>query len=161
MTQALWRIGSDTPDYEAHDLSGTGAERTGGRWNPKGVPVVYASESRALACLETIVHLNAGGLPLNRYLVRIDAPTDLWTAAITLDPSALPVGWDAGPPGKVSIDQGRDWLLGKASALLVVPSVIVPEERNVLINPSHPDAARISAVKVRKWTYDGRLTPAR
>lgn len=161
MTQALWRIGSDTPDYEAHDLSGTGAERTGGRWNPKGVPVVYASESRALACLETIVHLNAGGLPLNRYLVRIDAPTDLCTAAITLDPSALPVGWDAGPPGKVSIDQGRDWLLGKASALLVVPSVIVPEERNVLINPSHPDAARISAVKVRKWTYDGRLTPAR
>ncbi len=69
MSRRLWRIGTDTRSWQAHDLSGKGAEVTGGRWNAKGTPVVYASEARALACLETLVHLNAGGLPLNRYLV--------------------------------------------------------------------------------------------
>src|SRR5713101_8129256 len=64
----VWRIAADTPDYEAHDLSGKGAEKTGGRWNRKGTAMVYASASRALACLETIVHLGSGDpLPLNRY----------------------------------------------------------------------------------------------
>src|SRR3712207_8444198 len=62
VSRTVWRIATDTPDYEANDLSGAGAKVTGGRWNEKDVPVVYASETRALACLETVVHLNAGGL---------------------------------------------------------------------------------------------------
>jgi len=66
----VWRIAAETPDYEAHDLSGKGAEQTGGRWNRKGTPLIYTSVSRALACLETVVHLSSGdALPLNRYLV--------------------------------------------------------------------------------------------
>jgi hypothetical protein len=64
LSQAVWRIGTDTPAYEADDLSGAGARATGGRSNAAGVAVVYASRTRALACLETVVHLNAGGLPL-------------------------------------------------------------------------------------------------
>lgn len=154
----LWRIATDAPTYEAHDLSGKGAEKDGGRWNPPGLPVVYSSQTRALACLETVVHLNAGGLPLNRYLVQIDVPPDLWSKAEVLEPSALPIGWDAEPPGKVSIDIGSNWLKAKSSALLFLPSIIVPEEQNVLINPQHPDADAITATKVRKWTYDPRLT---
>jgi RES domain-containing protein len=153
----LWRIGSDTPAYEAHDLGGKGAERDGGRWNPAGLPVVYTSLTRALACLETVVHLNVSGLPLNRYLVEISVPADVWSRVQVLDPGALPVGWDAGPPGKVSIDLGAGWLKSRRSALLLVPSVIVPEEQNVLINPQHTDAGGITARKVRKWTYDPRL----
>ncbi|WP_066813142.1 type II toxin-antitoxin system Prs ADP-ribosylating toxin ParT [Sphingomonas asaccharolytica] len=157
MSLAVWRIATDTKDYEADDLSGTGARNTGGRWNDKGVAMVYGATSRALACLETIVHLNAGGLPLNRYLVEITIPDPVWAAAQVATASSLAVGWDAEPCGRVSIAFGSAWAAAKSSALLLVPSVIVPEEHNVLINPAHPDAAGIAARKVRKWLYDPRL----
>ena len=152
---SLWRIATDTPDYEATDLGGRGAEATGGRWNKKGSRVVYTSTTRALACLETLAHLNSGRLPLNRYLVEVVVPADLWKKAPTL--RAPPVGWDAIPEGRASITCGQDWLHAKASALLFVPSAIVAEEYNALINPDHPDAKRITARKVRRWLYDGRF----
>jgi RES domain-containing protein len=157
-TVTLWRIGSDTPDYAADDLAGIGAERTGGRWNRKGTRMVYASTSRALACLETLVHLGSGDLPLNRYLVAISVADATWTARDVFDPVAH-VGWDAEPAGLVSLDWGSAWAAGGTSLLADVPSAIVPEESNVLINPRHPDAATLGAIKVRKWTYDGRLRP--
>ena len=157
MTVVVWRIACDTPEYEAHDLSGKGAEITGGRWNRKGAPIVYASTSRALACLETVVHLSGGTpLPLNRYLVEISIPASAWASAIDFEPERH-VGWDAEPAGKVSLDWGTNWARGQSSVVARVPSVIVPEEFNVLINPAHEDAAQIESVKVRKWTYDPRL----
>jgi RES domain-containing protein len=156
LTHTVWRIATDTPAYESDDLTGAGAKATGGRWNEAGAPMIYASESRALACLETIVHLNAGGLPLNRYLVRIDLADAAWASAATLDSSSL-VGWDAEPAGRASIRYGTDWLRSVHSLLLFVPSVIVPEEQNVLVNPLHPDIAGVGATKIRRWTYDSRL----
>lgn len=158
MSRTVWRIAADTPTYEADDLSGAGAKATGGRWNAAGVPVVYTSQTRALACLETVVHLNAGGLPLNRYLVQVTIPDDVWAEAQTENSASLAVGWDAEPAGRASTGFGTNWIHSDPSALLVVPSVIVPEEFNVLINPRHSDSARITAVKVRKWLYDPRLT---
>jgi RES domain-containing protein len=152
---ALWRIATDAPRYASDDLSGRGALIQGGRWNEKGTPAVYASGSIALACLETLVHLGSSGLPLNRYLVRVEVDDAVWAARQTL--GALPVGWDAIPPGRVSVEVGQKWLAGAASALLAVPSVIVPEEFNVLINPRHADAAKLRATKLRKWLYDGRF----
>jgi RES domain-containing protein len=160
VSHTVWRIASDTPDYEADDLSGAGAKGTGGRWNAKGVPVVYTSASRALACLETVVHLNAGGLPLNRYLVAVTIPDEVWARARTESASSLAVGWDAEPAGRASISFGTEWLRSGNSALLVVPSVIVPEEFNILINPGHADSAGIAAAKLRRWLYDPRLTRA-
>ena len=160
MSRTVWRIGTDTPAYQAHDLTGAGAKATGGRWNPAGMAVVYGSESRALACLETMVHLNAGGLPLNRYLVAVSIPEPVWERARRVRPEALPVGWDAAPAGQVSISFGTDWVRAGASALLLVPSVIVPEECDVMINPAHADAAAITAVKLRRWMYDPRLRRA-
>lgn len=153
----LWRIATDTPDYLADDLTGKGAEVTGGRWNRKSRAVVYTSQSIALACLETVVHLKQGGLPFNRYLVKMSVPQATWAAREERDAASLPVGWDAEPAGKVSLDVGDSWIDDKTSALLVVPSVVVPEEHNVLINPAHPDAKGIAAQKVRKWLYDPRL----
>jgi RES domain-containing protein len=158
MTVHLWRIAALTPTYTAEDMTGGGAKASGGRWNAKGTAVLYTSENRALACLETVVHVVSGGLPLNRILVRLDVPDDIWkTAAIfdTADPTN--VGWDVEPAGKVSVDAGTNWANGGSSALLIVPSIIVPEETNILINPAHPDAAKIKATKIRKWTYDTRL----
>jgi RES domain-containing protein len=151
MTVSLWRIAATTAKYAADDMSGTGAKNTGGRWNPVGVAVIYSSENIALTVHETIVHLRSGSLPLNRYLVRIDVPDEVWAARHVLTP---PVGWDALPAGMISVQAGEAWLMSKASALLVVPSVIIPEESNVLINPLHPDAERIVAIPLRKWHYD-------
>ncbi len=160
MSRTVWRIATDTPAYQADDLSGAGAEATGGRWNQAGAPMVYASETRALACLETMVHLNAGGLPLNRYLVSVTIPDDIWANARRESLASLKVGWDAEPAGQVSIGFGTDWIRSGASALLVIPSVIVPEEFNVLVNPRHPGAAGVTVTKIRKWLYDPRLTKA-
>jgi RES domain-containing protein len=153
---SAWRIAVETRDFAADDLSGGGAKVTGGRWNRTGSAMVYASSSIALACLETVVHLSATGLPLNRYVVRLDIPSDLWKAAVVVDPVRL-VGWDAEPYGVTSQRYGEAWLRGGASALLRVPSVVVPEEFNVLINPLHPDRRRIAAVKLRRFLYDPRL----
>lgn len=152
----LWRIAADTPGYEAHDLTGKGAELSGGRWNRPGTPMVYASTSRALACLETVVHLAKVPLPLNRYLVEIRVPLELWDAAAKVDGARL-IGWAAEPAGKASLDWGTAWARGAHTLLAIVPSVIVAEELNVLINPAHPDAARVRSAKVRRWLYDGRL----
>jgi RES domain-containing protein len=157
VSSTVWRIATDTPTFEADDLSGAGAKATGGRWNETGAAVVYASQSRALAWLETIVHLNAGGLPFNRYLVAIQIPEAVWDRAQCETAESLKVGWDAEPAGRVSLRFGADWLKAGASALLVVPSAIIPEEFNVLINPLHPDSRDISAKKLRRWFYDPRL----
>lgn len=156
----LWRISSDTSSYLAEDLSGTGAKITGGRWNRKGAPMVYSSRSIALAVLETMAHLEAGLLPMNRFLVRIDVPDDVWNMRQVLSHVDAPLGWQAEPAGKVSLDYGDKWLSDNACALLQVPSVIVPEECNVLINPLHTDAASIKARKVRQFQYDARTRGA-
>lgn len=152
----VWRIAADTPDYAADDATGEGARCNGGRWNRAGTAAVYSSGSIALACLETIMHLNMAMLPLNRYLVRIDIPTDVWRQRTIFD-AATQVGWDALPAGRVSLDYGDRWLQATDSALLEVPSVIVPEENNIIINPRHPDARVFKYTKLRKWHYDARL----
>lgn len=151
----LWRIGVDTPDYQSDDLTGKGAELNGGRWNPKGMPVVYASVSQALACLEALVHIDVP-LPLNRYLVRIDVPNEAWRERTVFDANTG-IGWDAEPAGQVSIEWGAAWLSGSTSLLAAVPSIVVPDEVNILINPKNPGLARVKVTKVRKWLFDPRL----
>lgn len=158
MDVVVWRIAVDAPHYEAHELTGVGAQQSGGRWNRRGTPMVYASGSRALACLETLVHLaGADTLPLNRYLVAITIPASEWHTRVTFD-GAAQVGWDALPAGRVSLEWGTDWAKRLASVVAVVPSVVVPEEPNILINPLHDRARGITARKVRRWTYDGRFS---
>lgn len=153
----VWRIATETPDYLADDLSGTGAKITGGRWNKKGMPVLYCSDSPSLACLETLVHLGTSGLPFNRILIGIDIPEDVWDARKIETVQSLQVGWNVCPIGRVSIDVGDSWLNSNQSAILVVPSAIVPEDSVILVNPRHPDMSAITAVKIRLWTYDPRL----
>lgn len=153
----LYRIATDTPTYTAADLSGAGARQSGGRWNQPGVAMLYASTSRALACLETLAHLASGtSLPLNRYLVELTVPTAVWGARTVCAPASH-VGWDALPPGLVSIAWGTSWAQLGATLLAEVPSVIVEEEPTVLVNPSHPDMPQVTARKVRRWHYDPRL----
>ena len=86
-------------------------------------------------------------------------PDAVWAARATL-PRPPPVGWDAIPEGLVSRAQGSAWLGAERAALLAVPSVIIGDEDNVLINPAHRDAQRITATKVRRFVYDHRVRAA-
>ena len=88
--------------------------------------------------------------------MRVDVPEDVWAARETL-PRPPATGWDAIPEGLVSRAAGSAWLGAVRTALLAVPSVIIVEEDNVLINPAHPDAKRITATKVRRFVYDHRI----
>lgn len=151
----LWRIAQEHPSFPADDLSGAGAGISGGRWNSPGNPMVYASTSIALALLETVVHLS--GPPVwNRYLVEIEVPDEIWIAAERVLPEQLP-GWDAIPAGVSSISFGDRWLGAARSALLRVPSVVVPREENALIHPHHPDTARLGVRKLERVLYDPRF----
>ncbi len=157
MTIHLWRIASDTPEWSAEDMAGKGAASKGSRWNHAGERATCAATSISLAAWETRAHFGQGvQLPWNRYLVRIDVPDDVWHAREIL-PRPPPVGWDAIPEGLVSRNLGSAWLKAARCALLVVPSVIVNEEDNVIINPLHADAARLVAVKARRFVYDHRV----
>ena len=102
------------------------------------------------------MHLNAGGLPLNRYLVEVTIPDDVWSVREEAAATTL-IGGDAEPASIVSISYGTDWLRARRSAVLIVPSVIAFEEKNIIINPDHPDRTKIVARSIRKWTYDSRM----
>lgn len=149
----LWRIAAETRKYAANDLSGGGAAAFPGRWNGEAQPVVYCAQSIAVAVLETAAHIDDAGLPLNRFVVEIDVPGPLWARRETVGVDQLPATWSAIPAGRASILIGSDWLACKRSALLLLPSVIVPEEFVVLINPVHPAAGKIMAKAVRLFEY--------
>ena len=157
MTVYLWRVASDTPQWQAHELTGKGAALRGARWNHPGEHVSYAASSIALAAWETRAHFAAGSaLPWNRFLVQISVPDAVWAARQTLK-RPPPVGWNAVPESGTSRALGSAWLRAGASALWVVPSVIVEEENNVLINPAHAEAALIKATKLRRFVFDPRV----
>lgn len=150
----LWRIAADTRKYPADDLSGGGSAKNPGRWNDAGKPVVYAAPAISLAVLETAAHIDDGGLPLNRYLLELDVPDDVWASREELIVATLPVTWSAIPAGHASVKIGSTWLASLRSPILLVPSVVVPEERASLINPLHPECKRITARIVRLFEYN-------
>ncbi len=149
----LWRIAAETRRHGADDLSGAGAARYPGRWNDAGQPVVYTATSMALAVLETVAHLDDGGLPLNRYLVEVRVPAAAWAAREELAAAELPPTWAAIPAGRASVRLGSAWLASRRSALLLLPSAVLPEERVALLNPAHPLAAGLSARVLRRFEY--------
>ncbi len=146
---SLWRIAAETRLYKADDLSGAGAAKHPGRWNEEGDAVVYASPTRALAVLETAAYIDDASLPLNRFLLRIDVPKAAWAKRQILDAAAIDPAWRPIPAGRASARLGHDWYVSNKSALLLVPSVIVEEESNVLINPKHAGVAGMTARIVR------------
>jgi len=150
----LWRIAAETRLHRADDLGGAGAARWPGRWNDEGEPIVYCAPTIAMAVLETAANVDDAGLPLDRYLVEIRVPEVLWARREELKTARLPAAWDAIPAGRASVRIGSDWLSSLRSPILLAPSAIVPEERVALINPRHPDAARITARAVRRFEYN-------
>lgn len=141
------------PKWASTALSGEGARLYGGRWNSPGHPLVYLSTTRALAALELLVHLTTvGSRRIPRTLVTVKVPRhliggELWKSD----------GWQDNPPGKPTSDQGDDWLAVAKTAGVLAPSIIIPEEHNLLLNPLHPDFQEVKIVKTTPFLFDPRL----
>lgn len=147
----LYRL---APKKYAEDISGEGARRVGGRWNPVGYPVHYVSTSAALAVLEFLVHVDPDDLP-PMVLVTCRIPDE----KVTVYSGALPENWRSYPAPAKLPEIGRQWLESKTSLALQVPSVIFPEgpEANVMINPLHPEISDLTILKQEPFTFDTRL----
>ena len=143
--------------YLKTTLSGIGASMSKGyRWNGFSTRLVYTSESRALATLEVSVHLDLSeDLPTDRFYVEIEIPDEVAIQEIEIED--LPGGWNANPPDRTTQSIGDDFLLQGETAVLKVPSSIVPQEYNYLINPLHPDTGSIKVISKAAMNFDQRL----
>lgn len=135
----------------AHPVwSGLGAAMAGGRWNAVGVPVIYAASSKALSMLEVLVQ--GGDMAVPRAAVAATIPDEV---AIE-DLASLPVGWrEIGSPAAMAA--GTEWVVSGRTAVLRVPSAIVPDEMNYLVNPAHPAAALVIVDRAVPVEWDPRL----
>lgn len=128
----VWRL-TRAPFANA-PFDGTGPARGGGRWNSRGVRLAYASSSRALAILEVLVHVTRANAPADYVFIEADLPDD---AVEELDITRLPGDWRAEPPPAPLRTIGDSWVRNNTSVALRVPSALVPEEYNFLVNPAH------------------------
>ena len=140
--------------WVASAMSGEGARLYGGRWNPPGIPAVYLAESRALAALEILVHAPREVLDLDWSVIAVEVPND---HIVHADPLKLPADWRNLPSSPGARHFGESWLKSRVLPAITLPSVIVPEERSLLFNPTHPDASSANVVDIRGFRFDARL----
>jgi RES domain-containing protein len=147
-----WRI--TKAKFATEAFTGEGARLYGGRWNSVGIPLVYTSERVSLAALELLIHLQSR-VPLPAYVV-IPATFDQ-TLVESIDPAALPADWRNNPAPIALADLGDSWAASRRSAVLRVPSAVVPSEGNFLLNPEHPDFTSIRIGSATPFEFDARL----
>ncbi len=134
------------------EFDGEGARMAGGRWNAPGLPVVYTAGSESLAILELLVHVTEQQIPIHHVCIAAEFPDSVIEA---LPDAALPAAWRMNSEATARI--GTRWLRAERSAVLRVPSVIVPREWNFLINPGHPEFAKVTVGKPLPIEFDPRL----
>ena len=145
-----WRIIKEKRAATA--FTGDGAAKTGGRWNSRGVSVVYTSSTKSLATLENLVHLNP---PVTFTYVAFPLKFD--DALLEVFPiKNLPADWRTEPPPPSTKAIGDGWVKASSSAVLALPSVI-SGETNYLLNPAHPDFKKITIGKPEPFVFDPRL----
>ena len=149
--RTVWRI--TTARFAQTAFSGEGARLYGGRWNPKGYQVVYTAESQSLALLELMVQDDP--LRANYVLIPAALPADL--RMMQIDAGQLPDNWRTLGARDVLQAMGQEWIQNGQTAILAIPSVVVPAERNYLLNPYHPDFARIAIGEPQSLATDTRL----
>lgn len=147
-----WRL---SKALYAGDLTGQGAARDGQRWNQPGLRAVYLGMTAEITVLEVLVHLN-GVFSAPLVLWGYDVP-DTPGLIKEADPTALHDGWNAIPHGQVSAAFGGDWLRDVLQLGLVLPSVVVPQARNLLLNPLHPAMPQVALVHQEPLRLDQRL----
>ena len=147
----VWRLCK-----RAHSaFDGEGARLAGGRWNRRGSRMIYTSASLSLAALEILVHCDPSLLPSDLVAIAADIPVSLNIEPI--DEAGLPPDWSRMPPPDALAELGSGWLEAARSPVLSVPSAVVPRERNYLINPGHPEFARIKRGATEAFSLDPRL----
>jgi RES domain-containing protein len=146
----VWRITRSV--HAAHPLLGEGAARSGNRWNSKGVRIGYTSTSRSLAVLEMLVHVTRENLPEDILLIPIDVP-----GALIAELESPPRNWNALPWSDQGRHAGDNWARERKSAALLVPSAVLPAERNLLINPLHPAFSNVKIHAPERNAIDRRL----
>jgi RES domain-containing protein len=149
----VWRLTRKA--HAEQSLSGEGARRYGGRWNHVHVAVAYASQSLSLAVLEYLVNLQISTLPDDLVAVEILIPGKLPKTEIRIND--LPINWRTFPAAEELKDIGTEWARKATTPVLVVPSVVIPNERNYLVNPKHTLADQITVVSVEPFALDTRL----
>lgn len=137
-------------------LDGEGARVNGGRWNSEGVAVIYTSTSVSLAALELLVHVEPLSIPADLIAMEIQIPDSPGMSAFA-EVKRLPADWRAYPAPEWQADLGDTWVADGTFLLLGVPSAVVPEEYNVLINPAHPAMGDVRVLSVRPFRFDDRL----
>ena len=147
-----WRITKRR--HAAYAFDGEGARLFGGRWNSPGVPMVYVASTRALAVLEQLVHLDRATLLSSFVLIPCEFDEQLVT---DLDPALLPPDWRREPPPSEVAVIGDLWVKNAVSAVLAVPSAVIEEERNFLLNPGHPHFPKIKIGDSVDFDFDRRL----
>ena len=144
-----------TKSAYAKDLTGTGAKLHGGRWNSKGIPIVYTSETRALATLELLAHIPYPSVPNDFVLITMEIPDQLTFQSISTE--LLPHNWFAFPHSESTRSIGNKWFNSGESVLLRVPSAIIKDEHNFLLNPMHPDFKFVNIVEKEPFEMDKRI----
>ncbi len=153
----VWRI--VRARHAGTAFSGEGTRRSGARWNHPGTPLVYTAASPSLAILEILVGLDPEDAPAEFALLQAVVPQDV--AVEVVEPAALPPNWNTYPGPETLRDWGDAWAKRNETCVLSVPSAIVPRERNYLLNPAHPDMARIQIAAPEAFTFDPRLWKTR
>ena len=148
---SAWRL--TKTKYLSAAWNGEGAKKAGGRWNSPGVRVVYTSGSLSLALVEVLAHLSAEILPAYSAV-----PVEFDDALVTVvAPARLPKNWKDNPPPHATQAIGAAWVASGTSAVLRVPSVVVPGEFNFILNPAHRDFGRIRISAPTPFPFDPRL----
>jgi RES domain-containing protein len=153
VTLTAWRIIKRRHIKTA--FNGSGARNYGGRWTSPGVTVVYTAETQSLAVLEVLVHLDSPELLQKYLLISVEIDESLVS---DIERSQLPRNWRTDPaPGKVR-SIGDRWILAGTSAVLRVPSALIPAENNFLLNPLHPGFRKLRIRKPVNFRFDPRLS---
>lgn len=139
----------------ANDLSGKGAEKSGGRWNSRGTAMIYTSASRALCATEIAVHTPLGNVPLDYKLISIEIPEDLYILELTSE--NLPPAWKLLPYTHETQTIGDKFIADGIYAVLKVPSAVVQDEYNYLINPALIGLQQIIIKSIEPFNFDERL----
>ena len=147
----VWRLCRE----ENADLSGVGARLYGGRWNSPSRAVVYTASSLSLAFVEIIPGLRKGIFPKGFVSLHIAIEESVSKKEINLED--FPAGWREGKANKWFIEMGNNWLQERKELLLIAPSAIVPEEKNILINPHHPEINLVEITAIKPFTIDPRF----
>ncbi|MBI4542127.1 MAG: RES family NAD+ phosphorylase [Gemmatimonadetes bacterium] len=147
----VWRI----TRRRYRGLDDEGARAAGGRWNSEGLAVVYTSASLSLAALEYLVHVDIEDVPDDLIAMAVEVPDDASVEEVSA--AALPKDWNRVPDHAACIEIGDRWAARRESLVLRVPSAVVPEESNLLLNPQHPRTAEVRTVSTRDFAFDPRL----